>query len=76
MGVMAPMVETAEQAENLAKWCRYRPEGVRGLGFGVAHDDYRGGDVVEKMGRENERLLEFLSLELRGDAHAVGQVRS
>lgn len=57
MGVMAPMVETAEQAENLAKWCRYRPRGVRGLGFGVAHDDYRGGDVVEKMGQENERTL-------------------
>ena len=34
MGIMAPMVETREQAENLAKWCRYRPEGIRGLGFG------------------------------------------
>ena len=49
MGIMAPMVETRMQAENLAKWCRYRPEGVRGLGFGVAHDDYRGGDVVSAM---------------------------
>ncbi len=57
MGVMAPMVETRDQAENLAKWCRYRPEGVRGLGFGVAHDDYRGGDVVELMREENERML-------------------
>lgn len=57
MGIMTPMVETREQAENLAKWCRYRPEGVRGLGFGVAHDDYRGGDVVEKMKEENERTL-------------------
>jgi 2-keto-3-deoxy-L-rhamnonate aldolase RhmA len=28
MGIMAPMVETREQAENLAKWCRYRPEGI------------------------------------------------
>ena len=57
MGVMAPMVETAEQAENLANGAGTVPVGVRGLGFGVAHDDYRGGDVVEKMGQENERTL-------------------
>jgi 2-keto-3-deoxy-L-rhamnonate aldolase RhmA len=57
IGIMAPMVETREQAENLAKWCQYRPEGVRGLGFGVAHDSYRGGDVVELMREENQRTL-------------------
>ena len=36
MGIMVPMLETREQAEKLAAWCRYRPEGVRGLGFGFA----------------------------------------
>lgn len=63
MGIMAPMVETREQAENLAEWCRYRPEGVRGLGFGVAHDDYRGGDVIEKMRQENERTIAIALVE-------------
>ena len=57
MGIMAPMVETREQAENRGSWCRYRPEGVRGLGFGVGHDDYRSGDVIATMQRENERTL-------------------
>jgi 2-keto-3-deoxy-L-rhamnonate aldolase RhmA len=57
VGIMAPMVETPDQAENLGKWCRYRPEGVRGVGFGVAHDGYRGGDVMELMREENERTL-------------------
>lgn len=56
-GIMVPMLETAEQAENLAKWCRYRPEGVRGLGFGAGHDDYRRGEVTDKMREENERTL-------------------
>ena len=28
MGIMAPMVETREQAENLAQWCRYRPDRI------------------------------------------------
>jgi 2-keto-3-deoxy-L-rhamnonate aldolase RhmA len=51
------MVETAEQAAQIAAWCRYRPEGVRGLAFDMAHDDFRGGDVVRKMAEANERTL-------------------
>ena len=27
MGIMVPMVETAEQAASIASWCRYRPRG-------------------------------------------------
>ncbi|MBN8996399.1 MAG: hpch/hpai aldolase [Rhizobiales bacterium] len=56
-GIMVPMLETPEQAEKLASWCRYRPEGVRGLGFGAGHDDYTRGDVVAKAKAENERTL-------------------
>ena len=40
MGIMEPMVETPEQAAELVAWCRYRPEGRRGVGFTVGHDDY------------------------------------
>ncbi len=63
MGIMVPMIETREQAENLAGWCRYRPEGVRGLGFGTGHDDYQGGNVVEAMRLENERTLVIALIE-------------
>ena len=63
MGIMVPMVETAAQAEQIASWCRYRPEGVRGLAFGMAHDDYGGGDVVEKMREANERTLVIALIE-------------
>ena len=63
MGIMVPMIETREQAENLASWCRYRPEGVRGLGFGTGHDDYKGGNVVEAMRLENERTLVIALIE-------------
>src|SRR3982074_758878 len=34
MGIMVPMVETAEQAVNIAAWCRYGPQGARGRAFG------------------------------------------
>jgi 2-keto-3-deoxy-L-rhamnonate aldolase RhmA len=57
MGIMVPMVETAEQAAQIAAWCRYRPQGVRGLAFGIGHDDFTGGDVVGKMAEANARTL-------------------
>ena len=57
MGIMVPMVETPEQARQIASWCRYPPTGVRGSAFGMAHDDYAAGDVVAKMRIANERTL-------------------
>lgn len=57
MGIMVPMVETRAQAEAIVSWCRYRPEGERGLAFSVAHDDFAGGDAAAKMAAENVRTL-------------------
>lgn len=34
--VLVPMVETAEQARELVRACRYPPEGVRGVGYSVS----------------------------------------
>src|SRR5436853_1018849 len=63
MGIMVPMVESAEQAADIAKWCRYRPQGVRGLAFGMAHDDYAGGDHIKAMKAANERTLVIALIE-------------
>jgi 2-keto-3-deoxy-L-rhamnonate aldolase RhmA len=57
LGIMAPMVENAEEARALVAATRYPPEGRRGAAFGMAHDDYRPGSVVEKMRTANERTL-------------------
>ena len=57
MGIMVPMVETAEQAAVIARWCRYRPQGTRGLAFAMPHDDYAGGDHIKAMKQANERTL-------------------
>ena len=48
MGVMVPMVETAEQAKAIVNSAKYPPVGRRGAAFGVSHDDYSSGDIVEK----------------------------
>jgi 2-keto-3-deoxy-L-rhamnonate aldolase RhmA len=54
-GIVAPMLETVEQAQVLADACRYRPLGKRGLAFRVAHDDYGTTDVPAAMAAANER---------------------
>jgi 2-keto-3-deoxy-L-rhamnonate aldolase RhmA len=74
MGIMVPMVETAEQARKIASWCRYRPEGVRGLAFGMPHDDYAGGGHVAKMRAANGRTLVIALIETAkgvGNADAI-----
>jgi len=63
LGIMAPMMETREQAESLVAACRYRPEGRRGLAFGVAHDRYTGGAAVPKMQAANEAILTIALIE-------------
>lgn len=63
LGIMVPMVETEEQARQIAAWTRYRPEGVRGLAFSMAHDDYLGGDVADKMREANERVMAIALIE-------------
>lgn len=57
MGIMVPMVETQEQARDLVRWSRYRPEGARGLGFTLGHDDYTDGDILAKIRVANARTL-------------------
>jgi 2-keto-3-deoxy-L-rhamnonate aldolase RhmA len=68
------MIETRDQAERLAAWCRYRPEGVRGLGFGAGHDDYDRGDVLAKMRAENERTLTIALVETATGIENVDEI--
>jgi 2-keto-3-deoxy-L-rhamnonate aldolase RhmA len=64
-GIMLPMVETAAEAEALVKWARYRPEGKRGLAFGVGHDAYRGRDPIAAMAEANARNVLIALIESR-----------
>jgi 2-keto-3-deoxy-L-rhamnonate aldolase RhmA len=71
LGIMAPMIETRQQAEELAAACRYRPDGRRGLAFGVAHDRYAGGAAAPKMRAANHAILSVALIEsARGVDHA------
>ena len=63
LGVMLPMVETAEQARDIVSWTRYPPAGRRGAVLGAAHDDYTGGVPREKLERANQRCFLMLQIE-------------
>src|SRR6476469_4876823 len=58
MGIMVPMVESAEQAKAIVDCTRYPPAGRRGAAFGVAaHDDYAGGSETDKIAKANARSM-------------------
>jgi 2-dehydro-3-deoxyglucarate aldolase/4-hydroxy-2-oxoheptanedioate aldolase len=68
---MVPLVDTAEQAERIVSFTRYPPKGRRGAAFGFAHDDYRAGDVVEKMRDIHSRTLVICMIETRAGLENV-----
>ena len=63
MGVMVPMVGSADEARAIVACTKYPPTGRRGAAFGFAHDDYRGGDVRAKMAALNERTMVIPQIE-------------
>lgn len=63
MGIMVPMVGSAEEASHIVSCTRYPPEGRRGAAFGFAADDYEGGDVKEIIRVANARTLVMCLIE-------------
>jgi 2-dehydro-3-deoxyglucarate aldolase/4-hydroxy-2-oxoheptanedioate aldolase len=74
MGVMVPMVESAEQAQRIADSCRYPPVGRRGAAFTVAHDDYTGGDILDKMRVANAEVLLIAQIETARGLERVEEI--
>jgi 2-dehydro-3-deoxyglucarate aldolase/4-hydroxy-2-oxoheptanedioate aldolase len=62
-GVMVPMVESGAEAARIAEATRYPPQGRRGAAFGVAQDDYSGGEVKAKVAALNARTLVIAQIE-------------
>jgi 2-dehydro-3-deoxyglucarate aldolase/4-hydroxy-2-oxoheptanedioate aldolase len=74
MGVMVPMVESVEQAREIVSFTRYPPRGRRGAGFGMAHDDYQGGSVADKIAALEARTLVIAQIETALGAEAVDAI--
>jgi len=57
MGVMVPMVGSAEEAASIVACTRYPPAGRRGAAFGFAHDDYGSGNVRDKIAAQGFNII-------------------
>ena len=62
-GIMIPMVGNAGEAKAIVDCMKYYPMGKRGVALGVAHDNYSGGSVPEKLAAANERTTLFCQIE-------------
>jgi len=65
-GVMVPMVESGQQAELLAGWCKFAPAGKRGLGSIGTHTNFAavsGGETHGFMSAANDQVLAIAQIE-------------
>lgn len=60
-GVIAPLVNCAEDAEQLVRTCKYPPEGERGVGFCRANA--YGPDLPDYVNRANDEILLAVQIE-------------
>jgi 2-dehydro-3-deoxyglucarate aldolase/4-hydroxy-2-oxoheptanedioate aldolase len=63
MGLVVPLVNSAEQARFAVECARYPPAGKRGCAFALAHDDFKGGDLAAKMRHTNEEVCLIAQIE-------------
>lgn len=76
MGVMVPMVESADQARRIVQSAKYPPLGRRGSAFSIAHDDYTGGDIVKKIASANDETLLIAQIETAEGLRNVDAIAS
>jgi 2-keto-3-deoxy-L-rhamnonate aldolase RhmA len=74
MGIMAPMVGSAEEARHIVSCTRYPPDGRRGAAFGFASDDYIGGSVTEKIKIANARTLVICLIETEEGVRNIDEI--
>jgi 2-dehydro-3-deoxyglucarate aldolase/4-hydroxy-2-oxoheptanedioate aldolase len=74
MGLVIPLVESAEQIGRAISYAKYPPAGVRGCAFALSHDDYKGGDLKAKMSHANDHLLVIAQIETKAGLEAVESI--
>lgn len=62
--LLVPLVDTPEQAAELARAVRYPPEGVRGVGAGVARAS-RWNRIGDYLNRANDQICLLVQVETR-----------
>ena len=73
-GLIAPMISTAAQAQRMVDSIKYFPEGKRGVGLQMAHDNYRAAPVIEALASANKRTTVICLIETADGAENVDAI--
>lgn len=76
MGLVIPLVNTAALAREAISYAKYPPQGKRGCAFALAHDDFRGGELNEKMQTSNDQVLIIAQIETVEGLENVDEIAS
>lgn len=74
-GIIVPQVSSAEQAARIVRWCRYPPEGTRGVGIARAHG-YGGyfGDYLQCANDEVSIVVQVEHIDAVGNVESIADV--
>ena len=75
-GIMTPMVNSAEEAKKIIQFSKYPPIGIRGAGFGFAHDNYINKDPLSYIEEANNKLVNIIQIETRLALESVEEIAS
>ena len=75
-GIMAPMVNTYEEALKIVQSSKYQPKGVRGAGFGFAHDNYQNKNPLLYIDKSNKELINIIQIESKLALDNVEEIAS
>lgn len=75
-GLLVPMLETREQAEELVRLGKYAPEGARGISTMRPHSNYNPGDLVAYTEKANRRTMFFAQIESKKGVENAGEIAS
>jgi 2-dehydro-3-deoxyglucarate aldolase/4-hydroxy-2-oxoheptanedioate aldolase len=73
LGVMVPMVETAQQARDLVEHGRYPPAGSRGVGV-YYPDDVEADGLPATLAKANRELLLIAQIETVAGVEAIDEI--
>ena len=73
-GIMVPMVNTQEEAINIVQSSKYPPTGVRGAGFGFAHNNYKNESPLSYINKANSNLINIIQIESKQALENVEEI--
>ena len=73
-GIMTPMVHDEEEAQSIVKFSKYPPMGVRGAGFGFAHNDYKNDNPIDVIEAANQNLINIIQIESKKGLQNVEKI--